>query len=47
MFHFRLNQVILEAYAEPIPTSKMKGFVKIVNGCYSLTVFAKHSLWEV
>ena len=36
-----------EAYAEAGQTSKMKCFVKIVNGFYLLTVFAKRSILDI
>ena len=33
------------AYSEPSQTSKMECFVKIANGCWPLTIFAKGSIF--
>ena len=49
IFIFRIRFIIIiiqypEAYSEPTQTSKMKPFVKIVNGFVSLTIFSKSSV---
>ena len=36
-----------EAYSEPCQTCKMERFTKIVNGFYPLTIFSKHSIFDV
>ena len=41
------SKVRPEAYSEPCQTSKMKLFVKIVNGRKSLTLFAKSPILDV
>ena len=40
---------LVEAYSRPYQTSKVERFVKLVNGFYRLTIFAKRSvlgIWQ-
>ena len=38
---------VIEAYLEPLQTSKLELFAKIVNGFKPLTVFSKSSILDV
>ena len=37
----------LEAYSQPYQTSKMARFAKIVDGCYTLTIFTKRYMLDI
>ena len=48
LFHLNaFSYSTLEVYLDPCQTSKMKYFVKIVNGFYPLTILSKSSILDV